>query len=782
MNLKGIVRFLALSFFFLVAAKAEAQVGFPYCESFQTASTQANTIFGGDAKLVDGVLQLTTNGLNQTGYMYIDVPFPSVYGIKVEFEYFMYGGSGADGLSMFLFDAATPNFAPGGFGGSLGYAQRNEQPGLTGAYLGLGFDAFGNFSNTTEGKNGGFLQGFSALFPNSITLRKGGSGFSGYDYVIGRMTQDPPAGANDLALDVQYRFPLSSGGQGTQRVEESSKVGYRKVFLELEPHPAGTGYLVKLEMEVTTEDEKPRLVTIFPDISFPFPAPSNLKIGFAGSTGGSSNFHEIRNLVVEVSADDALQDPEGSDIVDFTSCAGQENQFYITSDEVLLPNTNSVIRCLQLYETRDDIEAKQDDICSQARCLEQNRVLILPEGTFRATDQEGGFTFFPNEEYAGKEVTIFYTVTDSYGKSSQGNSISVKIEESPEPIRLSVLGYGEVVDLVEICPGESVTLEGIGEEVYDRYEWYKDGEIVQGELGASLSTGEEGEYEILAYNRKNCPVASNSLRVDLPDLPVLDIDSPIVGCTPGQVVDLASQISGYDISSYDYRLSGMGLMLINDQLKSVSIAGAYELSIKRKSLECYSDPLPIEVFIQEEELEVDFDFGVKGTGVKDESGGGVFPDDEIQFVNLADDRAVAWEWDFGDGTISEDQNPVHVFGKKGEFDVELLVTDQYGCQNSVKKTVAITRSYRLMVPTGFTPTEPENKKFLPKYKGLVKFELLVFNTWGELIFRTEDLDTEGWDGTLEGKLLDAGVFAYRINGVATDGEQVRESGKFRLIR
>ena len=87
-----------------------------------------------------------------------------------------------------------------------------------------------------------------------------------------------------------------------------------------------------------------------------------------------------------------------------------------------------------------------------------------------------------------------------------------------------------------------------------------------------------------------------------------------------------------------------------------------------------------------------------------------------------------------------------------------------------------------MVPTGFTPDGTENKTFLPKYKGLVSIEFFVFNSWGNLIFSTKDLKTEGWDGTYQGKIQDAGVYFYRFKGVATDGELVDDSGKFRLIR
>ena len=779
--MKGYLKLLALLGFVLVGTQALAQVGFPYCETFQTPSTQANTIYGGDARLFDGVLRLTSNQQNQRGYIYIDVPFPSSYGLKVEFEYFSYGGTGqflADGLSMFLFDGDTQSFNSGGFGGSLGYAPRSAEPGLSNGYLGIGFDEFGNFGNSSEGKNGGFAGiGQSELVPNTIVLRGPGNGNLGYPFITGKKTMS--SGPDGVLPGGQ--FEISSGGAGTSRVTDRNAVGYRKVNLNLEPNANGVGFFITLSMVVTTQPNLPRQITIF-EHPYNFPAPKNLKIGFAASTGGYSNFHEIRNLVVEVSADDKLQVPTGADFTDFAACAGQENQYYITDEEVVLPNENSVIRCLQFYASIEEIESESGDLCSQARCLEQSRFLILPQGTFAASDQAGGFTFFPNEEYAGQEVTVFYTITDSYGKSSKGNSVTLKIEESPTSIKLAVSQTSEVLDVVDICPGESVDLEGSGEEVYERFEWYKDGELIEGAVEPTFTASEVGEYEVMGYNRKNCPAVSNTVRIAMPEFPELAIDSPVVGCTPGQPIDLTAQIFGYNAVIYDYQLSGMGLLLMNDELKSVGLSGDYELRGKLKSLECYSDPMQVEIFIQEAELTIDFDFGVEGSGVKDETGGGVFPDDVIQFEDLSDERAVSWEWDFGDGLTSQEQNPTHVFEKKGEFEVQLTISDQYGCQESLVKTVSITRSYRLMVPTGFTPTAVENKTFLPKHKGLVKFELLIFNTWGELIFRSEDLETDGWDGTLGGKLLDAGVYAYRINGIATDGEKVMDSGKFRLIR
>jgi gliding motility-associated-like protein len=270
--------------------------------------------------------------------------------------------------------------------------------------------------------------------------------------------------------------------------------------------------------------------------------------------------------------------------------------------------------------------------------------------------------------------------------------------------------------------------------------------------------------------------------VKFPDYPIITIDQPLVQCNLGQTADLTSLIQGYNLEKFDYRLSGNGKTLLNDELKSISLSGMYDLQVKSKLLSCYSDPVNVEVFIQEKSLSADFDFEIEGTGIKDDAGGGIFPDDVIQFTDLSEDRAVKWEWDFGDGEKSSEKNPKHVFGKKGVFEIKLIIIDKYGCQTEIEKELAITKSYRLMVPTGFTPTQGQNKTFSPKFKGLVSVQLSIFTSWGDLIFTSSDLDTEGWDGTMNGKMLDAGVYFFRFKGVATDGEQVDESGKFRLIR
>jgi len=770
---------LAHCFLFFVFPEVKAQVGFPYCEDFQDNATQSATVFGGSARLVSGVLRLTDAQMEQNGYIYIDIPFPSAFGIKTSFEFFVYGGNGADGLTVFLFDADVTNFSPGGFGGSLGYAQRGQTSGLTGAYLGIGLDSFGNFGNSGEGKIGGFFGGGTTLYPNSIVVRGRGSGVSGYQFVTGKWTNNEGV----FGLPVADRFPLESGGAGSGRVTDPNIPGYRKLFIDMEPHPGGIGYSISVDLMVTTTPGNPRMVKVFDREDYIFEAPENLKIGFAASTGGLTNIHEIRNLQVEVSDQDRLENPTGTDIDDKASCEGQENTYEITREEINLPNEGSSIRCLQLYASLDDIEAEAEDICSQGRCRPENREMVLPQGTFRAADEGGSFTFFPNVGFVDETVEIYYTVTDNYGKTSSGNFIRLLIQESPEPVRIIAEGLGEEEDEIRLCEGDGVMLRAVGEEEYVRFQWYKDDVLIVGPNSPQYLANEAGGYKVIAFNSKSCPTESAAFNLINPAFPNLSIEDPVVGCTPGMTLDVRDFILSYNEDDFDYRLeTPTGQFLVNEGMSSVGLSGLYELSVKHKDLECWSEPIDFELIIVSVALNAGFDYEVDGTGITGDSEGGIFIDDPIRFNDLSTGGAVAWNWDFGDGNGSNQQSPVHVFGKKGNFLIRLTATNEFGCEDVFEMELPLTQSFRVMFPTGFTPTLSENQFFRPKTKGIVKMEMLIFNLWGNMLFRTEDLGTDGWDGRVNGELMPSGNYVYRIRMESIDGDRIEESGKFILIR
>jgi PKD repeat protein len=56
-----------------------------------------------------------------------------------------------------------------------------------------------------------------------------------------------------------------------------------------------------------------------------------------------------------------------------------------------------------------------------------------------------------------------------------------------------------------------------------------------------------------------------------------------------------------------------------------------------------------------------------------------------------DGSVVSWAWDFGDGTTSTEQNPVHTYAERGRYDVQLTVTDDGLATGSKTKRVDVKR-------------------------------------------------------------------------------------------
>ena len=64
------------------------------------------------------------------------------------------------------------------------------------------------------------------------------------------------------------------------------------------------------------------------------------------------------------------------------------------------------------------------------------------------------------------------------------------------------------------------------------------------------------------------------------------------------------------------------------------------------------------------------------------------PPDSVQFTDNSI-NTVAWNWSFGDDSISTAQNPSHIYTATGFYDVQLIVTGISGCQDTLLQTTYI---------------------------------------------------------------------------------------------
>ncbi|MDW8332564.1 MAG: PKD domain-containing protein, partial [Cyclobacteriaceae bacterium] len=56
---------------------------------------------------------------------------------------------------------------------------------------------------------------------------------------------------------------------------------------------------------------------------------------------------------------------------------------------------------------------------------------------------------------------------------------------------------------------------------------------------------------------------------------------------------------------------------------------------------------------------------------------------------------VQWNWNFGDGGTSTNQNPAHSYTSTGSFNVQLIVTTQHGCKDTIVQTMFVNGSFPL---------------------------------------------------------------------------------------
>src|SRR5690242_6461700 len=124
--MQNLVKITATSIAMLSFLSNEAHGQFSINETFKNNTITNGITLGGSASLTSGAsdpagqgwLRLTGSTNNQAGFAVIEKPFPSAMGVLIDFEYTTWstpgGGNGADGLSVFLFNAAD-SFQVGGY-------------------------------------------------------------------------------------------------------------------------------------------------------------------------------------------------------------------------------------------------------------------------------------------------------------------------------------------------------------------------------------------------------------------------------------------------------------------------------------------------------------------------------------------------------------------------------------------------------------------------------------------------------------------------------------------
>jgi uncharacterized repeat protein (TIGR01451 family) len=396
---------------------------FPRNETFK-GKTASNFSFGGAARLTgvggtgndavgEGYLRLTDAKTDQAGYVIDNVSFPSSEGFSISFEFFSYGGTGADGFSVFLVDAAnqpSTGFRIGATGGSLGYAQKTISPvapGVSQGYIGIGIDEFGNYSNGSEGRSGGSsILNAEGRVPDGVAIRGAGNGSAttDYPYLVGTKPGDL-----DFSLDVP-----------TVRAQSNS-IDYRRAYIDVVPlkENGKTAYRITVRIQHGSE-----VRTTIENFKVDTP-PTNLRLGFSGSTGGSTNVHEIRNLNI-------VQVPFAGDDVAATDYDRPINIRVLDND--VAPGSS--------------IDAGSVDL-DPATPDRQSTLEVPGKGTF-SVNRQGVVSFTPLGTFAGT-VVVPYTMQSILGAEYASSPANISVTVRGADIAATISGPATAK------PGEKVT-------------------------------------------------------------------------------------------------------------------------------------------------------------------------------------------------------------------------------------------------------------------------------------------------------------------------------------
>lgn len=122
--------------------------------------------------------------------------------------------------------------------------------------------------------------------------------------------------------------------------------------------------------------------------------------------------------------------------------------------------------------------------------------------------------------------------------------------------------------------------------------------------------------------------------------------------------------------------------------------------------------------------------------------------------------------------------------------ISLLVTDRYGCVDSLSAWVGIDDRAPLFVPTAFSPNGDGQNDRVAVYANRAQVEQIVsfriFTRWGSMVWEdggfAPNSARRGWDGYFRGQLMPGGTYPWIAELLLTNGNTAYTSGSTHLVR
>jgi gliding motility-associated-like protein len=148
----------------------------------------------------------------------------------------------------------------------------------------------------------------------------------------------------------------------------------------------------------------------------------------------------------------------------------------------------------------------------------------------------------------------------------------------------------------------------------------------------------------------------------------------------------------------------------------------------------------------------------------------------------------AYSWNFEGALTESSENITETITYPfiaGLFPIQLKITNEFGCQDSITKMIKINDISLIYFPNSFTPNDDEFNqtwKIVASGIKLDQFNLKIFNRWGQVIFETFDPEV-GWDGTFGNVPVQNGMYTWVLEAIdANTNSTIEKQGHINLLR
>jgi gliding motility-associated-like protein len=160
-------------------------------------------------------------------------------------------------------------------------------------------------------------------------------------------------------------------------------------------------------------------------------------------------------------------------------------------------------------------------------------------------------------------------------------------------------------------------------------------------------------------------------------------------------------------------------------------------------------------------------------------------EEDVFFMNTSTgEQQKEWSWHFinNSGGRSDEQNPSYLFKAAGVYPVAMVVTNTWGCSDTLVRQIEVLPDFSVYIPNAFTPDgDGRNDAFYAKGTGIKTYSLVVFDRWGEKLFSTTDAKVT-WDGSYKGRECKNDTYVWKLRVSGINGKVKEMAGQVLLLR